>query len=166
MQVRLHAANAAHTAFLADASYDMVFWSPDLHHRPTGSRDGRVFPRAQTRYGVAFRRVDAALHPSYRSACCSVTRWTCRRPPEEYYAIIRGRFRSAGCANLPRQYLWWSRPDIGFFEWIGLPVPRQREETLVNAVAIKPGREIDWGLVGGDADDASESPAVQFAAVP
>jgi hypothetical protein len=35
-------------------------------------------------------------------------------------------------------YLWWSRPDIGFFEWIGLPVPQKREETLVNAVARRP----------------------------
>ena len=35
-------------------------------------------------------------------------------------------------------YLWWSRPDIGFLEWIGVPVPKKREETLINAVAIKP----------------------------
>lgn len=25
-----------------------------------------------------------------------------------------------------------------YLEWIGIPVPEQREETLVNAVAIKP----------------------------
>jgi hypothetical protein len=35
-------------------------------------------------------------------------------------------------------YLWWSRPDLGFLEWIGLPVPAEREETLLNVVVRKP----------------------------
>ncbi|MOA52643.1 hypothetical protein D3C78_1759770 [compost metagenome] len=56
----------------------------------------------------------------------------------EYLALLRG----AGfdlpdeCISMP--YLWWSRPDLGALEWFGFKVPQKREETLVNAVAIKP----------------------------
>ena len=60
-------------------------------------------------------------------------------------AFVRGRPLDAAGFNLPdanisTPYLWWSRPDIGFLEWIGRPVPSQREETMVNLVAYKPAQ--------------------------
>jgi hypothetical protein len=41
-------------------------------------------------------------------------------------------------ANVSFPYLWWSRSDFGMAEWLGFPVPQEREETLVNVVARKP----------------------------
>lgn len=59
---------------------------------------------------------------------------------EEYVAQIRDTGFDLPDSRISLPYLWWSRSDIGFGEWIGLPVPvrGKREETLVNAVAIKP----------------------------
>lgn len=56
----------------------------------------------------------------------------------KYVAMIRQADFALAEARISTPYLWWSRPDIGFLEWIGVPVPKQREETLVNAVAVKP----------------------------
>ena len=61
-----------------------------------------------------------------------------QRTAEEYLAIIRGAGFVLPDERISMPYLWWSRPDIGIFELIGLPVPEKREETLVNAVAVKP----------------------------
>jgi hypothetical protein len=61
-----------------------------------------------------------------------------QKTAEEYLAIIRRVGFDLPDERVSTPYLWWSRPDIGFLEWIGRPVPQQREETLVNAVAIKP----------------------------
>ena len=61
-----------------------------------------------------------------------------QKTAEEYLAIIRAAGFSLPNERVSTPYFWWSRPDIGFFEWIGLSVPEKREETLVNAVAIKP----------------------------
>lgn len=142
-EVRLHAANAAHTG-LADASYDMVFCHQTFHHIVQQEAAMAEFFRVLKPGGVLLfaestRRYIHSLpirllfrHPM-----------DVQKTAEEYYAIIRGAGFDLPDARISTPYLWWSRPDIGFFEWIGLPVPRQREETLVNAVAIKPGREID-----------------------
>ena len=61
-----------------------------------------------------------------------------QKTADEYMAIIRAAGFELPKERISLPYLWWSRPDIGFLEWIGLPVPTQREETMVNAVAIKP----------------------------
>ena len=61
-----------------------------------------------------------------------------QKTADEYLAIIRGAGFDLPPERVSLPYLWWSRPDLGFFEWIGIPVPQKREETLVNAVAIKP----------------------------
>ena len=62
-----------------------------------------------------------------------------QRTAEEYVAMMRASGFDLMDERISSPYLWWSRPDIGFFEWIGSLVPRDREESLVNSVAIKPG---------------------------
>ena len=61
-----------------------------------------------------------------------------QRTAEEYIAIIRAAGFDLPDEKVSLPYWWWSRPDIGLFEFIGLPVADQREETLINAVAVKP----------------------------
>ena len=61
-----------------------------------------------------------------------------QRTAPEYMEMIRQAGFELPDANISTPYLWWSRPDVGFWEWVGRPVPNQREETMVNAVAYKP----------------------------
>jgi len=63
-----------------------------------------------------------------------------QKTAEEYIGIIRNAGFDLPDERISLPFLWWSRPDCGFLEWIGFPVPNKREETLVNAVAIKPLR--------------------------
>ena len=65
-----------------------------------------------------------------------------QRTSHEYMEMVRMAGFNLPDANISTPYLWWSRPDIGFLEWIGKPVPLQREETMVNAVAYKPSLSI------------------------
>ncbi len=137
-EVQLHAANAGHMD-LPGASFDLVFCHQTFHHiveqeaamagffrvlKPGGTL---LFAESTRRYIHSLPIRLLFRHPM-----------EVQRTADEYVAIIRaaGFDLSDGKISLP--YWWWSRPDIGFFEWIGLPVPRQREETLINAVAIKP----------------------------
>lgn len=56
----------------------------------------------------------------------------------EYLGLLRGAGFDLPDERISMPYLWWSRPDLGALEWFGFKVPQKREETLVNAVAIKP----------------------------
>jgi hypothetical protein len=60
-----------------------------------------------------------------------------QKTADEYIAIIRHAGFDVPQQQISLPYLWWSRPDGGFFEWVGLPVPEKRDETLVNVVAVK-----------------------------
>ena len=61
-----------------------------------------------------------------------------QRSAVEYMAMIRDQGFAFGSQNVSLPYLWWSRSDLGAFEWFGFGVPTQREETLVNLAAVKP----------------------------
>ena len=40
-------------------------------------------------------------------------------------------------AQISYPFLWWSRDDLGLFEKLGFKPKQEREETLVNLVAVK-----------------------------
>ena len=71
-------------------------------------------------------------------------RWLFRHPmdvqktAEEYIALIRAAGFDVAPERTSFPYLWWSRGDLGTLEWLGVPRPDPREETLVNLVAVKP----------------------------
>ncbi len=62
-----------------------------------------------------------------------------QRSADEYLAMIRARrFRRARRSAISYPYLWWSRNDLGLLErWFGIRPPKNREETLLNCVAVK-----------------------------
>ncbi|HQQ63806.1 MAG TPA: methyltransferase domain-containing protein [Pseudomonadales bacterium] len=60
-----------------------------------------------------------------------------QKTAEEYIGLIREAGFDLPDERISLPYLWWSRPDIGMWEWFGFKVPATREETLVNAVAVK-----------------------------
>ena len=137
-RVELHADNAARLS-LPDASFDMVYCHQTFHHIVAQEEAMAEFFRILKPGGVLL------FAESTRKYIHSLPiRLLFRHPMEvqrtasEYVAMIRNAGFDLPDTRISYPYLWWSRSDIGFFEWIGRPVPTKREETLVNAVAIKP----------------------------
>jgi SAM-dependent methyltransferase len=137
-EVRLHAANASRMDFSGD-HFDLVFCHQTFHHIVEQEAAMAEFFRVLKPGGVLL------FAESTRRYIYSLQiRLLFRHPMEvqktagEYISIIRDAGFELPDQRISLPYLWWSRPDIGFFEWIGIPVPEKREETLVNAVAMKP----------------------------
>lgn len=137
-EVRLHPANASRID-LPDNAFDMVFCHQTFHHLVEQEAAMVEFfrilkPGGYLLFAESTRRYIHSLpikllfrHPM-----------EIQKTAVEYYAIIRSAGFDLPDERISTPYLWWSRPDIGFLEWIGCTVPVKREETLVNAVAIKP----------------------------
>ncbi|HEX9396996.1 MAG TPA: class I SAM-dependent methyltransferase [Burkholderiales bacterium] len=127
---------------LADRSVDLVFCHQTFHH----------LTRQQLALGEFYRVLKPGglllFAESTRAYIHSwIIRLLFRHPMEvqrsagEYQQMIRACGFEFGAANVSYPYLWWSRPDLGSFEFWGLPAgtPGEREETLINLVAVRPG---------------------------
>lgn len=137
-EVQLIEANAARTG-LADAEFDVVFCHQTFHHIVEQEAAMAEFYRIlkpggmllfaeSTKYYIQTPQIRILFrHPM-----------EVQKSADEYIGIIRTAGFQVANNRISLPYLWWSRPDIGFFEWIGLPIPKERNETLVNLVAIKP----------------------------
>ena len=122
-----------------DSSADLVFCHQTFHHL--------------TQQQVALQQFYRVLKPGGLLLFAESTRayihsWIIRlffrhpmhlqRSAAEYTAMIRAHGFTFGPRNVSLPYLWWSRPDLGAFEFFGFGVRVQREETLINLVAVKP----------------------------
>lgn len=124
---------------LPDASVDMVFCHQTFHHIVEQEAALAEFFRVlkpggyllfaeSTRYYIHSLPIKLLFrHPM-----------DVQRTAAEYIALVRAAGFGLEAKNISLPYLWWSRPDLGFFEWLGRPVPTQRNETMVNLVAQKP----------------------------
>lgn len=134
----LHLAHAE-SIDLPDACVDLVFCHQSLHH---------IVGQEQ-----ALREMHRVLKPGGHLLLAESTRryirnWLIRllfrhpmhvqRRAPEYLQMLREAGFEVRLDRISLPFLWWSRPDIGFLEWIGLPVPTEREETLLNVVVRKP----------------------------
>lgn len=62
-----------------------------------------------------------------------------QRTADEYLAMIRKAGFRVAPQSISYPYLWWSRPDLGLAERaLGIAPPAEREETLINLVAVRP----------------------------
>jgi len=62
-----------------------------------------------------------------------------QRSAPEYLQMLRAAGFMVDERAVSYPYLWWSRADLGVAErWLGIVPPVQREETLINLVAVKP----------------------------
>lgn len=124
---------------LPDACVDLVFCHQSLHH---------IVGQEQ-----ALAEMFRVLKPGGYLLLAESTRryihsWIIRllfrhpmkvqRTAPHYLDMLRAAGFEVRADRVQTPYFWWSRPDLGFLEWIGLPVPTVREETLLNVVVRKP----------------------------
>ena len=122
-----------------DCSFDIVFCHQTFHHLVAQERAIAEFYRV-LRPGGALLFAESTRKYIYSLPIRTLFRHPMhvQRTAAEYVAMIRQAGFGLPDERVSLPYLWWSRPDVGLLEWIGLPVPAVREETLINAVALKP----------------------------
>ena len=137
--VDFHLANASDTQ-LPDRSFNLVFCNQTFHHIVDQERAIREFYRVLKPGGVLL-----FAESTRRYIHSWIIRLLFRHPmhvqktADEYIALIHGAGFDLPPERISFPYLWWSRPDLGILERLGFPLPPDREETLVNAVAVRPG---------------------------
>jgi len=136
--VELRESNAARTG-LADAEFDVVFCHQTFHHIIEQEAAMAEFYRIMKPGGVLlFAESTKYYIHSPQIRLLFRHPMDVQKSADEYISIVRAAGFQVPVDRISLPYLWWSRPDVGFFEWIGFKVPTQRNETLVNLVAIKP----------------------------
>ncbi len=123
---------------LPDCSLDLIFCHQTFHHIRDPDRAAREFHRVLKAGGVLLFSESCA--PFIRSL---VIRLLFRHPMEaqrlapEYLTLLRSTGFSFGDENVATPYPWWSRPDLGLRERLGIPAPTRRRDTLLNVAAFK-----------------------------
>ncbi len=137
--VTLHAAHAERIP-LPDNSVDMVLCHQTLHHIVDQKaalaevyrvlKPGGLLLLAESTRAYIYSWIIRLLfrHPMH-----------VQRTAEEFVALVREAGLQVDADRISMPYLWWSRSDLGAREWLGFGLPKNREETLLNAVARKPG---------------------------
>lgn len=137
--VTLMHTSANNMSAIADASVDMVFCHQTFHHIVEQEAAMQQFYRVlkpkglllfaeSTKYYIETLQIRLFFrHPMH-----------VQKSAEEYIEVIRKVGFELPASRTSTPFLWWSRPDCGMMEWLGFPLPVKRNETLVNAVAVKP----------------------------
>lgn len=124
---------------LADQSVDMVFCHQTFHHLIDQHNALSEFHRVLKHDGVLlFAESTRKYIHSWIIRILFRHPMDVQRTAPEYLAMIS----DAGFEIHPRSvsypYLWWSRTDFAIMErWFGFAPPANREETLINLVAIR-----------------------------
>jgi ubiquinone/menaquinone biosynthesis C-methylase UbiE len=124
---------------LADESVDLLFCHQTFHHLTEQERALAEFFRILKPGGLFLfaestrRYIDSWIirllfrHPMH-----------VQRTADEYLSLLRGAGFDVAPESISYPYLWWSRGDLGVLErWFGVKPPPEREETLINLVAVK-----------------------------
>lgn len=125
---------------LPDASADLLFCHQTFHHLVEQEDALREFLRVLKPGGLLlFAESTRAYIHSW------VIRLLFRHPMEvqrtapEYLQMLRHAGFVVPESSVSYPYLWWSRSDLGVLErWFGVAPKADREETLLNLVAVKP----------------------------
>lgn len=124
---------------LADDSVDMLFCHQTFHHLPDQQSAIREFHRVLKPGGLLlFAESTRTFIHSWIIRLLFRHPMDVQKSADEYQAFIEqaGFDCSANAISYP--YLWWSRADLGMRECLtGRTPPTNREETLVNLVAVK-----------------------------
>ncbi len=124
---------------LADQSVDMLFCHQTFHHLVDQHKALAEFHRVLKHNGLLL------FAESTRKYIHSwIIRLLFRHPMDiqrsavEYLAMIRNAGFEINPRSVSHPYLWWSRADFAIMERaFGVAPPTNREETLINLVAIR-----------------------------
>ena len=126
---------------LHDSSVDLVFCHQTFHHLVDQERALREFYRVLRPSGLLlFAESTRAYIETWMIRMLFRHPMEVQRSAGEYLGMLRacGFTVAPGAVSCP--YLWWSRGDLGGAErLLRIPPPRpgEREETLLNVVAVK-----------------------------
>lgn len=125
---------------LQDASADLLLCHQTFHHLVEQEDALREFLRVLKPGGVLlFAESTRRYIHSWIIRALFRHPMDVQRSAPEYLQMIRraGFIVPDGAISYP--YLWWSRADLGILErWFGIQPAADREETLLNLVAVKP----------------------------
>jgi SAM-dependent methyltransferase len=124
---------------IPDASVDLLFCHQTFHHLIRQQAELEEFYRVLKPGGLLlFAESTRVYIHSW------IIRLLFRHPKQsqhsavQYMAMIRAQGFILSPQNVSTPYLWWSRPDVGAFEFFGLSAAQQQEPTLINLAALKP----------------------------
>jgi ubiquinone/menaquinone biosynthesis C-methylase UbiE len=125
---------------LADESVDLLFCHQTFHHLIYQDRAVREFFRVLKPGGVLlFAESTKRYIHSWMIRLLFRHPMDVQKSASEYLELLRSAGFSIAPESISYPYLWWSRDDLGVIErFFGIHPPREREETLINLVAIKP----------------------------
>lgn len=126
---------------LDDASVDLLFCHQTFHHLVEQEAALAEFLRVLKPGGLLlFAESTRRYIHSWMIRALFRHPMEVQRSAPEYLQMLRGAGFSVPASQVSYPYLWWSRGDLGILErWFGVQPPAQREETLLNLVAVKPG---------------------------
>jgi ubiquinone/menaquinone biosynthesis C-methylase UbiE len=125
---------------LPDASADLLFCHQTFHHLVEQEEALAEFLRVLKPGGILlFAESTRRYIHSWMIRALFRHPMEVQRSAPEYLQMLRGAGFMVPQDAISYPYLWWSRGDLGLLErWFGLQAPADREETLLNLVAIKP----------------------------
>lgn len=137
--VRLVQAPTSHMP-LPDGSVDLLFCHQTFHHLVEQEHALREFMRVLKPGGMLlFAESTRRYIHSWIIRALFRHPMHVQRSAPEYLEMLRAAGLVVRETAVSYPYLWWSRPDLGILErWFGIAPPADREETLLNLVAVKP----------------------------
>ncbi len=124
---------------LADQSVDMIFCHQTFHHLMDQEAALAEFRRV-LKPGGLFLFAESTRKYIHSPMIRLLFRhpMDVQRSAGEYLAMIGDAGFRVDDSAISFPYLWWSRNDLGLLErWFRIAPPRNREETLLNCVAVK-----------------------------
>lgn len=139
IQVQLEQGSSARLR-LDSNSADLVFCHQTFHHLVEQEEAIREFLRVLKPGGILlFAESTRRYIESFGIRLLFRHPMQVQRTAAEYLQMIRDAGFAVAPAAVSYPYLWWSRGDLGILErWFGIRPRADREETLLNLVAVKP----------------------------